>query len=141
MRHVMEQPGLTELREDLKGFKRRTEAQIESVTAELAIVKNCIMQLYNVLLPGKFCMQHLHAAPVMPEMPVPAQLFPSPAQVLAPLQQPQMASSGQSSVPLVYPHLAAVPAATLLLSNPGHQLLWCFSSISILLLSSHLSKD
>lgn len=50
---------MAELREELKDFKRRAEAQMNSVTSELAIVKNCIMQLYNVLLPGKFPMQHL----------------------------------------------------------------------------------
>ena len=57
--NVMEHPGLAELHEDFKGFKRRTEAQIESLSSELAIVKNCIMQLYNVLLPGKLPTQHL----------------------------------------------------------------------------------
>ena len=58
VRHMMEQPGMAELREELKDFKHRAEAQINSVTSELAIVKNCIMQLYNVLLPSKFPMQH-----------------------------------------------------------------------------------
>ena len=90
VRHVMEQPGLSELREDLKDFKRRAEAQIESVTGELAIVKNCIMQLYNVLLPGKFAMQPL----------------PQP-------QPLQMVSSTHYGAPQHpgHPHLAAVRAA------------------------------
>ena len=61
--HVMEHPGLAELREDLTCLKRRNEVQIESLSSELAIVKNCIMQLYNVLLPGKLPAQHLQASP------------------------------------------------------------------------------
>lgn len=43
-----------ELRREMREWKRRVEAQLEGVFSELAIVKNCIMQLYNVLLPGKF---------------------------------------------------------------------------------------
>lgn len=43
-----------ELRLEMREWKRRVEAQLEGVFSELAIVKNCIMQLYNVLLPGKF---------------------------------------------------------------------------------------
>ncbi len=118
MRHVMEQPGLAELREDLKDFKRRAEAQIDSVTGELAIVKNCIMQLYNVLLPGKFSMQHLQAAPAMPPIPSSAQNFPPPMQ---PQPQPlQRASSAHHGAPQhpAYPHPAAVRAAA---SHPSLQ--------------------
>lgn len=44
----------TELRREFCEWKRRVEEQLEGVFGELAIVKNCIMQLYNVLLPGKF---------------------------------------------------------------------------------------
>jgi hypothetical protein len=43
-----------ELRRELREWKRRVDTQIESITGEMAVVKNCIMQLYNVLLPGKF---------------------------------------------------------------------------------------
>lgn len=43
-----------ELRREMREWKRRVEAQLEGVLGELAIVKNCIMQLYNVLLPDKF---------------------------------------------------------------------------------------
>ena len=113
VRHVMEQPGLSELREDLKDFKRRAEAQIESVTGELAIVKNCIMQLYNVLLPGKFAMQHLQAAPAMPPIPSSAQNFPPPMQPLPQPQPLQMVSSTHYGAPQHpgHPHLAAVRAA------------------------------
>ena len=115
VRHVMEQPGLAELREDLKDFKRRAEAQIESVTGELAIVKNCIMQLYNVLLPGKFSMQHLQAAPAMPLIPSCAQNFPLPMQPLPqaqPLPRVSSAHHGASQHP-GYPQVAAVrPAAS-----------------------------
>ncbi|CAL5220069.1 g2020 [Coccomyxa viridis] len=109
VRHVMEQPGLSELREDLKDFKRRAEAQIESVTGELAIVKNCIMQLYNVLLPGKFAMQHLQAAPAMPPIPSSAQNFPPPMQPLPQPQPLQMVSSTHYGAPQHpgHPHLAA----------------------------------
>lgn len=79
--HVMEHPGLAELHEDFKGFKRRTEAQIESLSSELAIVKNCIMQLYNVLLPGKLPTQHLQISPSATQQQA------SPTQQLPPHQQ------------------------------------------------------
>ena len=58
---------------------------------ELAIVKNCIMQLYNVLLPGKFPQPAAQAPPPQqappllhlqqqqPPTPQPAQLLPHPA--------------------------------------------------------------
>ena len=107
VRHMMEQPGLAELREDLNAFKSRTELQIESVTGELAIVKNCIMQLYNVLLPAKLSMQHLQAAPVMPPIPVSMQHFPTPPQTLPQLQRAHHATPQHPA----YPHLAAVRSA------------------------------
>ncbi|EIE18091.1 hypothetical protein COCSUDRAFT_60584 [Coccomyxa subellipsoidea C-169] len=69
----------TELRRELRDWKRRVETQVESIFGELAIVKNCIMQLYNVLLPGKI--------PPMPQPPPP----PQPQQhgrAIPPLQQP-----------------------------------------------------
>ena len=109
-RHMMEPPGLAELREDLKDFKSRTELQIESVTGELAIVKNCIMQLYNVLLPGKLSVQQLQATHVMPLTPAAAQHFPAPAQSLPHLQRASSASHAMSQHP-TYSHLAAVRSA------------------------------
>ena len=86
--HIMEHPGLVELREDLKGFKRRTEAQIKSLSSELAIVKSCIMQLYNVLLSGKLPVQHLQASPpAKPQQATPAeQLLQHQQQPFPPLQ-------------------------------------------------------
>ena len=52
-----------ELRHEPREWKRRVDTQIESVFGELAIVKNCIMQLYNVLLPGKFPPMQLQPPP------------------------------------------------------------------------------
>ena len=111
VRTMMEQKGLAELREDLRDFKRRTEAQINSVSSELAIVKNCIMQLYNVLLPGKFPMQHLQAPPIMPHIPA-TQHFPAPQQALPQPSQLQHASHAHHAPPQhpAYPHLPAVSA-------------------------------
>lgn len=111
VRTMMEQPGLAELREDLRNFKRRTEAQINSVCSELAIVKNCIMQLYNVLLPGKFPMQHLQPPPVMPHIPA-TQHFPTPQQALPQPSQLQRASGAHHAPPQhpAYPHLPSVSA-------------------------------
>lgn len=109
VRQIMEQPGLTEVREDVRGFKRRTEAHMESLTSELAIVKNCIMQLYNVLLPGKLPMGgHLQAPPAMPHAPTASQQFP----------QLQRASSAHHPPPQhpAYPHLTPV-SYLLYLSN------------------------
>lgn len=45
------------MREDLEAelaeVKRTHKIDMEGVHEEMAIMKNCIMQLYNVLLPGK----------------------------------------------------------------------------------------
>lgn len=114
VRTMMEQPGLAKLREDLRDFKRRTEAQINSVSSELAIVKNCIMQLYNVLLPGKFPIQHLQPPPVMPHIPA-TQHFPAPQQALPQPSQLQRASSAHHAPPQhpAHPHLPAVSACPL----------------------------
>ena len=113
VRHIMEQPGLAKLREDFRDFKCRTEAQIESVTSELAIIKNCIMQLYNVLLPGRFSLQHLQAAPAMPPFPCSAQHFSAAAQAPPQAQQPQRASSAHHGASLhpAYPHPVLVRTA------------------------------
>ena len=118
VRTMMEQPGLAELREDLRNFKRRTEAQINSVSSELAIVKNCIMQLYNVLLPGKFPMQHLQPPPVMPHIPA-TQQFPTPQQALPQPSQLKRASAAHHAPPQhpTYPHLSSVGACPLMFTH------------------------
>ena len=82
-----EAAAVEELRREVRDFKCRVEGQLDSMFGELGIVKNCIMQLYNVLLPGKFpqpappqhpaTAAHMHAAqqhaaqvpPRMPHMP------------------------------------------------------------------------
>ncbi|CAL8465868.1 g5404 [Coccomyxa elongata] len=74
-----------ELRREMREWKRRVEAQLEGVLGELAIVKNCIMQLYNVLLPDK--------------VPTPTSSQPQP--------QPPPAS------PPPLPHSLALPALPL----------------------------
>lgn len=74
-----------ELRREMCEWKRRMESQLEGVFGELAIVKNCIMELY-VLLPGEF-----------PTLGAPPQQPPPP--------QPQ-----QPSQPPPPPHSLAVPA-------------------------------
>jgi hypothetical protein len=43
-----------DIRREFREFKRHVQDELNSMNGELAIVKNCIMQLYNVLLPGKF---------------------------------------------------------------------------------------
>lgn len=62
-----------ELRRELRDFKRSVEGQLDGMSGELGIVKNCIMQLYNVLLPGRFPQQQALARaahpPRMPPMP------------------------------------------------------------------------
>ena len=42
-----------DLEAELAEVKRTHKIDMEGVHEELAIMKNCIMQLYNVLLPGK----------------------------------------------------------------------------------------
>lgn len=56
-----------ELRRELREWKRGVDAQLVSILGEMAVVKNCIMQLYNVLLPGKFPMAQPSAA--LPQQP------------------------------------------------------------------------
>ena len=107
----MGHPELTELHEDLQGFKRQSEAQIESLSSELAIVKNCIMQLYNVLLPGKLPVQHLQAAPpAKQEQAPPAQQLPQHQQQPLPPSQLQHASRAHHATAQrpTYNHLSAV---------------------------------
>lgn len=55
-----------ELRRELRDWKRRVDGQLESILGEMAVVKNCIMQLYNVLLPGKFPLAQPASAPAPP---------------------------------------------------------------------------
>lgn len=78
-----------ELRQEMREWKRRVEAQLEGFFGELAIVKNCIMQLYNVLLRGKF---PTPIGPPPPQQPHPQPQPPPPAHSVAlpalPLQHP-----------------------------------------------------
>lgn len=82
-----------ELRREMREWKRRVEAQLESVHSELAIVKNCIMQLYNVLLPGKFPTP-TSSQPQQPQPP-PAPPPPLPHSLALPVLPPQNLSCQQ----------------------------------------------
>ncbi|KAK9918110.1 hypothetical protein WJX75_001378 [Coccomyxa subellipsoidea] len=90
-----------ELRRELREWKRRVDTQIESITGEMAVVKNCIMQLYNVLLPGKF---------------PPVQRLPPPA----PRPHPHVHARTLPPAPQHPPSYQQAPVQPQSVVHPGH---------------------